>query len=69
MLQNSLDVAALHGPHQRGGVGGAGGEETSTGTEAAAVDAVAVARQWGERQLGEVAGVVNPDGFVSGTRG
>lgn len=69
VLQNSLDVAAVHGPHQRGGVGGAGGQEAAAGAEAAAVDAVAMALQRGEGQLGEVAGVVKPDGFVTGTRG
>lgn len=69
VLQNGLHVAALHGPDQRGGVGGAGGQETAAGAEAAAVDAVAVALQRREGQLGEVAGVVNPDGFVGGARG
>lgn len=69
MLQNSLDVAAVHGPHQRGGVGGAGGQEAAAGAEAAAVDAVAMALQRGEGQLREVAGVVKPDGFVTGARG
>lgn len=69
VLQNGLDVAALHGPHQRGGVGGAGGQETTAGAEAAAVDAVGVAPQRREGQLGEVAGVVHPDGLVPGARG
>lgn len=41
----------------------------AAGAEAAAVDAVAMALQRREGQFGEVAGVINPDGFVTGTRG
>ena len=69
MLHDGLDLSCDRGPDNRGGVGGAGAEELSTGAEAAAVDAVAMSRQRGERQLGEVTGAVDPDGFVPRTRG
>lgn len=69
VLQDGLDLTRLHGPDQRGGVGGAGGQELTTGRETAAVDAIAMAQQGRERQLGEVLCVVYAQGFVSGTRG
>lgn len=69
MLQDGLDVARDRGPNHRGGVRGAGDEELPTGAEAAAVDAVAVSRQRRVRQLGEVPGVVDSEGFVPGARG
>lgn len=69
MLHDGLDVARGRGPNHRGGVRGAGDEELPAGAEAAAVDAVAVSRQRRERQLGEVPGVVDTEGFVPGARG
>jgi len=69
MLQDGLQLAGVGGPNHRGCVRGAGGQELSAGAEAAAVDAVSVSRQRREGQLGEVAGVVYPEGFVPGARG
>ena len=67
VLQHCLDLPGGHRPHHRGGVRGAGGQELSAGAEAAAVDAVAVARQGGVGQLGEAPrGAVHPQRLIPG---
>lgn len=59
-----MDLAAGHGPHHRGGVGGAGRQVLTAGAEAAAVHPVPVAGQRRERELGEVSGGVDADRFI-----
>lgn len=69
MLQDSLDLTRDHRPDHCGRICGARSEELATGTEAAAVDTVAVSRQRWKRQLREVTSVIYPEGFVPGTCG
>lgn len=53
-------------PHDGGAVRGAAEQVAAAGAEAAAVDAVTVARQRGKGELREVGRVVNAEGFVPG---
>lgn len=64
MLEHGLDLTAAHRPHHRGGIRGAGRQVLAAGAETAAVDPVTVARERRERELGEVSGGVDPDGFI-----
>ena len=66
MQQHRLRVPRVRAPHHHGTVRGAAGEEAAAGAEAAAVNAVAVARQGREGELREVGRVVDAQRFIDG---
>ncbi len=66
MPQHRDRVTRLRAPRDGGPVRGAAEQVAPARAEAAAVDPVAVTRERGERELGEVLRGVNAKGFVAG---
>lgn len=69
MLQRRGHHTCLRSPDDGGSVRGAAEQVAAAGAEAAAVNPVAVTREWGERKLREVRRAVDAEGLITGGGG